>query len=136
MEIKFTPQEAEKHFHDALCNGLGYVQSGYGIELTYDENDYAKGQKSIKKKMASGKLPKDTICYEDVLMEILRIKGKLKLVDESNGMGTKIITLKDVHARVAMTPLRHLMDAINESGDAVTADVIIQTVFYKDVIFG
>ena len=69
-------------------------------------------------------------------MEILRIGGKLTLVDEENGMGDKSILLKDVHSRVAKTPIRHLMDAVNEQDDADTADCIIQTVFYKEVIFG
>ena len=69
-------------------------------------------------------------------MEILRTGGKLVLVDEENGMGDKTITLKDVHTKVAKTPLRHLMDAIEERDDADTADCIIQTVFYGEVIFG
>jgi hypothetical protein len=69
-------------------------------------------------------------------MEILRLGGKLVLVDEENGMGDKAITLKDVHTKVAKTPLRHLMDAINENDDGDTADCIIQTVFYGEVIFG
>ena len=30
----------------------------------------------------------------------------------------------------------HLMDAINENDDACTADVILQTVIYEDIIFG
>jgi hypothetical protein len=51
-------------------------------------------------------------------------------------MGDKAITLKDVHTKVAKTPLRHLMDAINENDDGDTADCIIQTVFYGEVIFG
>jgi hypothetical protein len=37
---------------------------------------------------------------------------------------------------VSNTPIKHLMDAINENGDAITADVIIQTVFLNDVIYG
>lgn len=34
------------------------------------------------------------------------------------------------------TPIDHLMDAINQEDDAITADVILQTVFYEDIIFG
>ena len=63
--------------------------------------------------------------------------GQLKVVDEGcDGEYTKSITLKTVHERVSHTPFRHLNDALNEGGDAITADVILQTVFFDDVIFG
>jgi len=129
MEIKLTKEEAEQYFFNALCNGLGYVQSGYGIELTYTKGDYVKAKKSLQEKT------KDA-CHEDVLLEILRTGGALKMVDHESGEDTKVITLADVHERVAKTPIRHLTDMINENDDATTADVIIQTVFYEDVIFG
>jgi hypothetical protein len=41
-----------------------------------------------------------------------------------------------LHNKVQETPIEHLMDAINENDDAYTADVILQTVFYGEVIFG
>jgi hypothetical protein len=69
-------------------------------------------------------------------MEILTLGGKLTLVDEENGVGDKSITLKDVHRKVTKTPFHHLMDAVNENDDADTADAILQTVFYGEVIFG
>jgi hypothetical protein len=129
MEIKLTNEEAEQYFFNALCNGLGYVESGYGIELTYTKEDYVKAKKSLQEKT------KDA-CHEDVLLEILRTGGALKMVDHESGEDTKVITLADVHERVAKTPIDHLNDMINENDDAVTADVIIQVVFYEDVIFG
>ncbi|MCP3699425.1 MAG: hypothetical protein GY920_12840 [Aliivibrio sp.] len=70
-------------------------------------------------------------------MQILRDGGELKLVDdEYDGEYNKSITLKDIHDKVQQTPIEHLMDAINENDDACTADVILQTVFYGEVIFG
>ncbi len=78
-----------------------------------------------------------TICYEDVLMQILRDGKKLSIIDLENGGDYSVsIDLNDVHERVALTPLRHLMDSINENGDAVTADCILQSVFFKEVVFG
>jgi len=133
MKIVLTHEESEKHFHNALCNGSNI--SYYGLSLDYTEKDYKEAKKSLTDKQKKG-IFTDTICREDVWMEILRIGGKLTLVDEENGVGNKSITLKHVHSRVAMTPLRHLMDAINENDDADTADCILQTVFYKEVIFG
>lgn len=133
MKIVLTKQESEKHFHNALCNGSQIRY--YGLTLDYNEKDYKLAKKSLEGKKKSGGFT-ETICCEDVWMEILRIGGKLTLVDEENGMGDKSILLKDVHSRVAKTPIRHLMDAVNEQDDADTADCIIQTVFYKEVIFG
>lgn len=128
MKITLEKKESEKLFHDALCNGhsLAYC----GVKIDYSDKEYAKAKKSLQKKK------NESICLEDVWMEILRTGGKLTLVDEENGMEPESITLKDVHTKVAKTELRHLLDAINEEGDATTAEVILQTVFYGEVIFG
>lgn len=131
MKIVLEKAEAEELFHNSLCNGLGYMR-GYGLEFEYSADDYEKAKESLKR------IPRNTcICYEDVLMQILREGGELALIDiECDGEYTSRIKLEDVHERVALTPIRHLMDAINEEDDAVTADCIIQSVFFKDVIFG
>ena len=125
MTITFTNEESENYFYNSLCNGLGEM-GGYGLSLDFDEQQY----KSAKAKLESP-------CFEDVLMQILRDGGSITLVDEEcEGEYTKSITMKDVHERVAKTPIKHLTDAITENDDAVTADVIIQTVFYEEIIFG
>lgn len=134
MEIKLSKEESEKYFHNALCNHFGV--SGYGLEFSYDKKDRAKAIKSLEAKRAKDKI-KDTVCREDVWMEILRTGGKLKVIDhECDGEYTRSITLKDVHERVQKTQLRSLMDMINENDDADTADAIFQTVFFEEIIFG
>ena len=101
-------------------------------ELRFEDADYEKAKNTLKKKT-----PYETICYEDVLMQILREGGEVVLIDhEYDGEYTSRIKLEDVHERVSLTPIRHLTDAINERDDAETADCIIQSVFYKEVIFG
>ena len=132
MKIILTPQESEEYFFNALCNGLGYVQS-YGLDLQYDEQEY----KDAKLKLQSLK-PNETICYEDVFMQILKDGGKLNLRDDEDQLENEdnYITLEDVHERVANTPTHHLFDMINGNDDADTGDVIIQQVFLNDVIFG
>ena len=70
-------------------------------------------------------------------MEVLRQGGSLVMNDvENDGDYTRSITLNEIHERVQKTMTRHLMDAINETDDAETADVILQTVFFEDIIFG
>jgi hypothetical protein len=124
MKIVLTHEESEKYFHNALCNGLDYV-SGYGIDVNYDDTAY---------KAARAKL--DSPCFEDVLLQLLKDGSTLTIVDNEGGMDEVVITINDVYERVQNTPLDHLLNMINEEDDADTADVILQTVFYNEVVFG
>jgi hypothetical protein len=124
MTVQLTPQESETHFHNALCNGLGQVRA-YGLELEYDSEHYKEARTKL-----------DNPCFEDVLMQILKDGHSLTLVDEEGDEEDAIVTLKEVHERVSKTPIRHLVDAIEENDDAETADVILQTVFLNDVVYG
>jgi hypothetical protein len=127
MKIQLTKEESEKIFHNSLCNG--HQIADYGLQMDYSEKEYEKAKKRLQKK------GEDT-CLEDVWLEILKGGGTLTLIDEENGMDPSVITLEDVHERVQESPVRHLLDAINEQDDGDTADVILQSVFYQDVIFG
>lgn len=131
MKIVFEKQEAENIFYSALCNGLDYV-GGYGLRLEFDDADYEKAKTTLKNTPRT-----TTICYEDVLMQILKEGGELVLIDEEcDGEYTSRIKMEDVYERLPLTPTRFLMDMINEQDDAETADCIIQTVFFKDIVFG
>ena len=128
MKVLLTHEESEELFLTSLCNGLEYIESGYELELTYDMQEYEEARKK------GGDIQ---LCYEDVLMEILRSGGTLIMEDLGcEGEYNSVITIKDVHERVQNTDIRHLMDAINETDDAITADVILQQVFFNEVIFG
>lgn len=127
MQIVLTHEESEKIFHNSLCNG--HEIAYYGLQMQYDNDEYQKAKEVLKDK---GESP----CLEDVWMEMLRQGYTLTLFDEENGMDPSTITLSDVHERVQLTQVDHLLDAINEHDDGITADVILQTVFYKEVIFG
>jgi hypothetical protein len=125
MKILLTPQESETFFHNSLCNGLGYVE-GYGLELTFKDSHY----KAARKKLGSP-------CYEDVLLQILKDGKPLKMIDhECDGEYTREITLKDVHEKVQTTDASWLLQMENGEDDATTADCILQTVFFGDIIFG
>jgi len=131
MRIVLEKKEAEEFFHNALCNGLYYF-SQYGLELTYKEQEYKKARATLLKPA-----PTRVVCYEEVLVQILRDGGKLTVIDhELDGEYNSSITLKDVHSRVAKTPFRYLYEMIEGDDDADTADQILQTVFFKEVIFG
>ena len=127
MKISLTPRESEIYFYNSLCNG--HQIANYGLHLDYDETEYKQAADRIK---AEGFSP----CLEDVWMEMLRGGASLTLVDNENGEDPSVITMADVHERVQNAPVRHLLDAINEQDDGDTADAILQSVFYGDVIFG
>jgi hypothetical protein len=124
MEIRFTKQEAQGIFLDALSNGLGYL-SGYGLDLDYKKEDYKKA----KEKLTSP-------CYEDVLLQILLDGNSLTLIDEEDEDNVNIITIQDVYDRISSTPFDHLSDMINGNDDATTADAILQTIFFNEIIYG
>lgn len=131
MEIKLTKQESELYFYNALCNGLDYV-TGYGLTIDFKKTDYQKALDNFKKTN-----PEERPCFEDVLMQILRDGKSITLIDEEcDGEYTRTIKMKDVHDRVQKTKTNHLINMINEEDDAETADVIIQSVFFEDIIFG
>jgi hypothetical protein len=129
MNINLTHEESEAHFYNAICNGLGELRY-YDLELDYDAKEYKAAKQQL-----SDKQPDNQACWEDVLMEMLRSGNTLWVVD-SNDSERHPITLDLVHERVQQTPTRHLMNAINENDDATTADCIIQTVIYGEVIYG
>lgn len=124
MQIILTPSESEQYFKDALCNGIGMIGS-YGLVLTYDNPAYT---------LAKSKL--DNPCREDVWFQILVDGNMLALEDTEDNGQLYTITLADVHERVQKMPQAHLIDLIDGDDDACTADVLLQTVFLKEVIYG
>jgi len=122
MEIKFTEQEAQGIFLDALCNGLSYL-SGYGLDIIYEPEDYKKAKRKGS-------------CYEDVLLQILLDGNSLTIIDEEDEDNVNIVTIQDVYDRISSTPFDHLSDMINGNDDATTADAILQTIFFNEIIYG
>ena len=131
MEIRLTPAESEQMFHTALCNGLSYF-NGYGLELSFDKQDYKTAKGNCLKQN-----PDSSVCYEDVLLQILRDGKTLKVIDhECEGEYNREITLADVHERVQKTDRKWILQMVDEEDDAETADCIIQTVFFEEIVFG
>lgn len=126
MKVILTHEESEEIFYNSLCNG--HEIAYYGLSLHVGETQYKEAKQRLFEKGESH-------CIENIWMEVLRGGGKLTLIDNENGMDPSVIRLSDVHERVQNTPLEHLIDAINEEDDATTADVILQTVFYNEIIF-
>lgn len=132
MEIKLTPQECEEIFYNAMCNGLS---CGYGLSFDVDNVLYQKAKQSLRQLQQIN--PNQSICYEDVYIEVLRQGGKMDVYDEEgDGEYNRSITLKDIHKRVPKVPPTYLVQMIAGEDDAETADKILQIVFFKEIIFG
>jgi len=134
FKITLTPELSEELFHAALCNSLGYMCSGYDLSIGYHKQDYKNAKAKLTDPSEFG-----GVCYEDVLLQILRDGNTLTIEEECSELENSeifAITLSDVHARVQETPVDYLMQMINEEDDAVTGDVILQTVFLGEVIYG
>jgi hypothetical protein len=129
MEIKLTHSESENYFYNALCNGLHELTS-YGLDINHDSDQYKLSKSRLKEQNLN-----ESVCYEDVLMQMLR-DGYTLTISDFDSETEYPITLTEVHERVQLTHVNHLMDMVNEQDDAITADVILQTVFFKEVIFG
>ena len=125
MKITLTPEESEEYFYNALCNGLDYFQ-GYGFDLDYDADQYYKAREKLK-----------SPCFEDVLMQLLRDGGQLIFKDvENEGEMTRTVTLNDIHERVQNAPIKTLTEMADQEDDAITADIILQTVLFNEILLG
>jgi hypothetical protein len=129
MELKLTPQESEEIFFNALCNGL-QLMPGYGLELDYDQEEYKLAKAALLQK-------NQNVCFEDVLMEMLRRGEWLTLVDvEGDGEYTNSIRLTHIHKMVEQVAPVHILNYQEEQDDADDADAVLQTVFFGEMIFG
>lgn len=137
VTVELTAQESETIFYDILCNciSMGYL-NGYGLELTYDRKDYAY----ISSKMrdaGNGELHSNIPTYEEVLMGILKHDGILKVIDvEGDGCYDANITLNDIHTKIQTAPIDNLQNILDETGDVIDCDIVLQHMLYGEIIFG
>lgn len=134
MKISLKPQEAEQLFHTAMCNvfGTGYY-NGYGLKLEYDSKEYEESRNNIPREGVGASFQ---ICFEDVLLQMLRDGKQIKLIDTEGDGEEFSITLKDVHKRVQKAPIKNILNELEGSGDICDSDCILQTVFFGDIVFG
>jgi hypothetical protein len=129
-QVTINNEEAETYFHSALCNGGLSDLPGYGLQLHYEPQHYKEAKISLKAKTH------DAVCYEDVLLEILKMGNPLSIKDiEGEGEYDSDISLTDLHERMQLVPVNSILQMVNGEDDAITADVIMQTVFFKEIIF-
>jgi hypothetical protein len=137
MKLLLEKSEKEKFFFNALCNGLIYF-SQYGLEIDCDNADYQLAKKELEEnpKLAESWGGGGSVCYEDIFMQVLKMGKTLQAIDHEDNVDNVSITLEDMYANIELTPFSHLNDMVQEQDDADTGDAILQSVFFKDIIFG
>lgn len=122
-EIKFSEQRSLELFKDALSNGLSYLR-GYDIEEDYSKLEYQQAKEKLNAPF-----------YEDVLVQILEDGGSINFIDYES-MSISTIHLEDVVNNMPKVPLNTLLEVLNDMGDAISYDVILQTIIFGEVIYG
>lgn len=135
MEILLNENELKEVLHNALCNGLGWI-SGYGLSVNISKEDYAKAKDSLKEEDFNVGSVNIGICIEDVFMKHLEDGNELKFYDSEQEEHVGF-TLEQARKNLKSEDVtKHIMDMLNENDDAITADCILQTALYGEVIFG
>lgn len=130
-QILLTLEEALNAFYDSLCNvyGTGWFE-GYGLEWDYDAAAYKVARTKLQE---AGESP----CIENVLLQIIKDGGELRVKDiEGEGDQDGKFTLQTITDNIGTVPFEHMADYLNENDDIYTADVILQSILYREVIFG
>ena len=142
LKIEITQPAVEKMIYCALCNavGTGYID-GYGIVIDYDEAAYDKAKKKLKEfptlLMDHSVLVEDlTICFEDILLQMLRDGEELKMLDEEEGneqIGK--MTLRSAMSSINSVPGRTISKFLSEQDDAEDGDVLLQYLFLGKLVY-
>jgi hypothetical protein len=128
MEIKLNQAETEEVFFNCLCDNDLYI---HDLEIVSNSKAYNDARDNWIK-LNDRQFP----TIEDVWMQILKDGGKLGLKDWSRSEQLAVVTLEELQERMSKAPSKNLMNVLEGNYDVTDTDVILQTIFYGEVIFG
>jgi len=132
-KIIFETEKALEILHSILCNGALSCFSNYGFSLDWLASDYDKSKKELKQKESEF----GSVCYEDILVQIVRNGGELEFIDEEGeGDNTKKLNLGILIEGLNNASLDKVFEIINGEDDATTGEVVLQEILFGEVIFG
>jgi hypothetical protein len=126
-KYQLSKSQAEDVFFNCLCDNDIFIHS---LQWMYSKKSYEVSKQKLME-MYKGSTP----CYEDVLMQILKDGGKLGIIDLESDCEVYHVTLADIHEKINECPIDQLMNVLNEEYDVSDTDVIIQTIFFGEVIY-
>jgi hypothetical protein len=130
LSIKLMDTFKKEVIFNSLCNGLGELSS-YGLELTFNDEDYTEAKKSYYKRNNQNSVA----CIEDILMEILNNGKHIAFVDHETDE-VFFLTMELALSNLDKLEVERVIQLIDETDDAETADVVLQTCLFGEIIFG
>jgi len=135
VEIKFeTDEEILDVIYGALANG-GLTELGHcSVRLDVSDEDYNKARTECNAPSSiMGAF--ETLCFEDVLIQILRSGKKLMFKDYESDENISF-DLKQAKQYLKETGISdELLQIVNEEDDAITGFNILQWCLYKEKIY-
>ena len=130
VSIKLTEGFKKEILFNSLCNGLGQLQC-YGLELIFNDEDYTEAKKSYYKRNNQNSVA----CYEDILLEILTMGKHLSFLDNETDEVFHL-SFELALSNLDKLEVERVIQLIDETDDGETADVVLQTCLFGEIIFG
>jgi len=128
VRIQIADNDVPTLFRDCLCSG----SVGFGaLRLEHTQEAYAEAKESLRKRK-----PDQTLCWEDVITEILLNGKTLKFIDMEAEDIIYNVNLETIRKNVAKIEVHHMNSIINEQDDAITHDSILQTLIMGEIVYG
>ncbi len=128
MKIILEGQEVFDVLHSALCNGLRGMYN-YGFTYTSESDDYDNARKTLVGKGL------DFICIEDVYLQIIKDGGKLMFHDEEDNLNY-YLGYDKVKVNMNKVNADDILSVLKGTDDGLTADIILQTLIFGEVVYG
>ena len=78
----------------------------------------------------------DDVCHEDVLTDMIKSGAVIKVYDEEGGEYVGELSLNKIEANWGSIRSEDIMDVLKENDDSDTADNILQSLIFGDIIYG
>jgi hypothetical protein len=142
MKIEFSKQDAEKILYDSFCNGALSELYFCGIEVYWENNPNAMNYTNAKNRLKEKQKENETICIEDVYIEILK-NGDAIIFTDYEGGSDELIELRLDDALLNINSISdenkiELAKLLHEDCDADAWHYLnaIQYSLFKEVIYG
>lgn len=130
MQVILTTDEKLKMVYEALTTGLPYFP-GYGLALEYDQGEYVKARNVLNANPTG-----ETICIEDIQMQMVRMGFGLNFVDEEGDEEPVTLTLSLIESQWDKVPHATIMAFVTENYDADDADRLFQYILFGQLVYG
>jgi len=121
-------------FWDALCGG----SIGFGcVGIDCDKKTYADARertKILKAANPSDYITGSSVCYEDVMTEVLRAGGELKYVDYEDDV---VVPFNLDHLMGNFKNVEpHILEQMMKDYDSITTDSLLQCLLLGEIVYG